>query len=58
LYDLLIHDGTIGFIDRFIALLDEDNIGSSPELAELARWLATRRDQVQPRSALSCNSSC
>jgi hypothetical protein len=41
LYELVIKDNIVGFIDPFLSLLSEDRIAGLPELPLLARWLAT-----------------
>jgi hypothetical protein len=59
LYPLLVNNATIGFVKNFIALLDEDRVGSAPELAELARWLATEAPDRGPvKFALALLGRC
>ncbi len=59
LYRLLIDTNTKDFLERFIALLDEDNIGTAPELAEFARWLATEAPDRRPvKFALALLGEC
>jgi hypothetical protein len=41
LYELLVQDNIVGFIDPFLSLLSEDRIGALSELVLLARWLTT-----------------